>query len=266
MLATSANNGQLWIFGGEFASPTQSQFYHYRDLWVYHIAKKQWEKITAPNGPSARSGHRMVLIKKKIFLFGGFHDNLRDYKYFNDIYSFNIETYTWSKIEPSGMSPPVRSGCCMAPLADGRILIYGGYSKEKVKKDVDKGHVYTDAFILAPDSKCFCNFDSYRNWGCILENDTTGTKYKWVQTKIGGVHFAPRCSMSMACGPNNAAYAFGGVFDTERDDDEDISSNFFDDMHLLDLDKLLWRNVQLSSKKDKEKSSVKGIEAPEGIM
>lgn len=152
MVATSANKGQLWIFGGEFASPTQSQFYHYRDLWLYHINGKKWDKIVAPNGPSARSGHRMVFFKKQLFLFGGFHDNLRDYKYFNDIYTFNTETYTWSKLEPSGMAPAPRSGCGMVALPDGRIMIYGGYSKERIKKDVDEGHVFTDSFILTPDS------------------------------------------------------------------------------------------------------------------
>jgi hypothetical protein len=39
------NQGELWIFGGEFASPTQSQFYHYNDLWVFRFATKQWERI-----------------------------------------------------------------------------------------------------------------------------------------------------------------------------------------------------------------------------
>ena len=29
--------GQMWVFGGEFASPSQSQFYHYKDLWVFHV-------------------------------------------------------------------------------------------------------------------------------------------------------------------------------------------------------------------------------------
>lgn len=42
---TSANRGELWIFGGEYASPTQSQFYHYRDTWVYHLADNKWEKV-----------------------------------------------------------------------------------------------------------------------------------------------------------------------------------------------------------------------------
>ena len=37
--------GQLWIFGGEFSSHTQLQFYHYKDLWVFHLKEKRWEQI-----------------------------------------------------------------------------------------------------------------------------------------------------------------------------------------------------------------------------
>lgn len=163
MVGISASKGQLWLFGGEFASPTQSQFYHFKDLWVFHIATKKWEKINAPGGPSARSGHRMVHMKKQLFVFGGFHDNLRDYKYFNDVYCFNLETYSWVKIETAGIPPAPRSGCVMIPLNNGKIVIYGGYSKERIKKDVDKGHVYNDMFLLSPDSKyiiCY-NFLNY---------------------------------------------------------------------------------------------------------
>jgi hypothetical protein len=40
----------------------------------------------------------------------------------------------------------------MVALPDGRILITGGYSKNKVKKDVDKGIIHSDAFLLFPDS------------------------------------------------------------------------------------------------------------------
>lgn len=45
----------------------------------------------------------MINIKKNLYVFGGFHDNLRDYKYFNDIYCFNMATYTWSKLDTSGI-------------------------------------------------------------------------------------------------------------------------------------------------------------------
>ena len=44
----------------------------------------------------------MVVSKKQLIVFGGFHDNGRDYKYFNDVYSFNMEDRSWKKIEPSG--------------------------------------------------------------------------------------------------------------------------------------------------------------------
>ena len=122
--------GQMWLFGGEFASPTQSQFYHYKDLWVLYFNSNKWEKIrycflpyftvlktteledcvcvsssgtalpaekrsveygvnasnahrqvlcflrcSVAGGPSARSGHRMVVAKKQIIVFGGFHDS-----------------------------------------------------------------------------------------------------------------------------------------------------------------------------------------------
>ena len=44
-VALGQAGGQLWIFGGEFASPSQSQFYHYKDLWVFHLKEKKWDKI-----------------------------------------------------------------------------------------------------------------------------------------------------------------------------------------------------------------------------
>lgn len=95
----------------------------------------------------------MVYSKKQLFVFGGFHDNLRDYKYFNDVYMFNTENYQWIKLDISGNGPAPRSACNMVALNDGKILIYGGYSKERIKKDLDKGHVYNDMFLLVPDSK-----------------------------------------------------------------------------------------------------------------
>lgn len=215
------------------------------------MATKHWEKITAPNGPSARSGHRMVYLKKQLIVFGGFHDNLRDYKYFNDVYSFDTESYKWVKLEPSGTPPAPRSGCCMVPLVDGKVLIYGGYSKERIKKDVDKGQVYTDSFLLTPDSMNCITIKSkiIFNWR-FTENDTTGTKWKWVQTKIGGFHFPPRCSMPITLSPNNTAYCFGGVFDEEED--EDLCGNFFNDCYSLDLEKLTWRSVNVNAKKESE--------------
>ena len=35
----------------------------------------------------------------------------------------------------------------------GKLVIFGGYSKSKVKKDLEKGVVHADMFFLAPQEK-----------------------------------------------------------------------------------------------------------------
>ncbi|XP_033328312.2 kelch domain-containing protein 4 [Megalopta genalis] len=232
MVAIPTNRGELWVFGGEFSSPSESQFYHYKDLWVYRIEDKKWEKIQAVGGPSARSGHRMVHVKRQLIVFGGFHDNLRDYKYFNDVYSFHLETYTWQKIELTGNPPLPRSGCIVLPTPENKLLVYGGYSKDRIKKDVDKGHIHDDMFLMTPE-----------------RNDQTGLKWKWMSVKQGGVRPSPRCSASAVLVQSSLAYMFGGVFD-EEDNEEELHGRFYNDLMALDLEKLQWHTVTLTGKKD----------------
>ncbi|KAK3757981.1 hypothetical protein RRG08_058293 [Elysia crispata] len=234
--------GQMWVFGGEFSSHSQNQFYHYKDLWLLHLRDKQWEQVKSPGGPSARSGHRMAALKKQLFVFGGFHDNARDFKYFNDVYSFDLETYTWSALSPSGTGPVPRSGCVLLPVQEtARIIVYGGYSKEKVKRDVDKGTMHTDMFALVQEKK---------------REDTaeSTTKWKWQPVKQSGARPTPRSGMSgTVVAPGNKALLFGGVFDQE-DDDEDLEGNFFNEFWSLDLNKGKWFPVDLKNKKvDKKK-------------
>ncbi|XP_076248349.1 kelch domain-containing protein 4 [Calliopsis andreniformis] len=231
-IATSTNKGELWVFGGEFSSPSESQFYHYKDLWVYRIGEKKWEKILSPGAPTARSGHRMAHIKRQLIVFGGFHDNLRDYKYYNDVHIFNLETYVWHKIEVTGTPPPPRSGCIILPTPENKLLVYGGYSKEKIKKDVDKGCIHSDMFLMTPD-----------------KNDQTGLKWKWVYVKQSGIKMSPRCSTSAVLVQPNLAYFFGGVFD-EEDNEEELHGTFYNDLMALDLEKFQWHAVTLSGKRD----------------
>lgn len=118
------------------------------------LRTRQWSKIAAPNGPSARSGHRMVAAKKRLFIFGGFHDNNQSYHYYNDVHVFSLESYEWLKIEISGtIAPAVRSGCCIAAAPDGKIFVWGGYARTSMKKDLDRGITHTDMFALDVDSK-----------------------------------------------------------------------------------------------------------------
>lgn len=51
-----------------------------------------------------------------------------------------------------GQAPSPRSGCQMFSMDDGRIVVYGGYYREKIKKDYDKGTILIDMYILTPES------------------------------------------------------------------------------------------------------------------
>lgn len=238
-VVVSQQGGQMWVFGGEFSSHSQAQFYHYKDLWVLHLRDRRWEQIKAPGGPSARSGHRMIAMKKQLFVFGGFHDNTRDYKYFNDVHSFNLETYTWTTVNPFGFGPCPRSGCVFVASDSGRAVVYGGYSKERLKKDVDKGTTHADMFVLALEKKREGAVEGDQRW-------------KWQTVKQSGNRPSPRSGMTGVSGPNNKAYLYGGVFD-EEDEDEFLEGVFFNELWMLDLEKTKWFSVQLSKQQAGEK-------------
>uniref|UniRef100_G1N686 Kelch domain containing 4 n=1 Tax=Meleagris gallopavo TaxID=9103 RepID=G1N686_MELGA len=234
--------GQLWVFGGEFASPSGEQFYHYKDLWVLHLASKTWEQIKAPGGPSGRSGHRMVACKRQLMVFGGFHESTRDYIYYNDVYAFNLDSFTWSKLAPSGIGPAPRSGCQMATTPEGSIVIYGGYSKQRVKKDVDKGTLHTDMFLLKTE-------------GSGKEED----KWVWSRLNPSGVKPTPRSGFSVAIGPNNRSLLFGGVHDEEEE--ESIEGDFFNDIYFYDIGKNRWFPGQLKVSRSEKRKRRRGRRA-----
>lgn len=141
----------------------------------------------------------MITYKKYLVIFGGFHDNLRSCKYFNDTYTFNLETNQWTEIKFSSASdlPSPRSACQLTFCQKtNSILLYGGYSKEKLKKDEEKGVIHTDMFALTHETKK----DGKNEW-------------IWKKCKQTGAKPSNRCSFTMITSSDDSAYLFGGVFD-----------------------------------------------------
>lgn len=98
----------------------------------------------------------MTIYKKYLVVFGGFHDNLRDCRYFNDTYVFNLDTFQWQELKFSSTNelPSPRSACQLSVASkNNAVIVYGGYSKEKLKKDQERGIVHTDMFSLSLESK-----------------------------------------------------------------------------------------------------------------
>uniref|UniRef100_A0A7N0RII9 DUF4110 domain-containing protein n=1 Tax=Kalanchoe fedtschenkoi TaxID=63787 RepID=A0A7N0RII9_KALFE len=226
----------LYIFGGEFTSPNQERFHHYKDFWVLDLKTNQWEQLNLKGSPSPRSGHRMVLYKHKLIVFGGFYDTLREVRYYNDLYVFDLDQYKWQEIKPTPgcMWPSPRSGFQLFVYQD-EIFLYGGYSKE-VSSDKnnqsEKGIVHTDMWSLDP-----------RNW-------------EWNKVKKSGMPPSARAGFSM-CLHKKRALLFGGVVDLEMEDDVMVSL-FLSELYGFQIDTRRWYPLELrkeKSTKDKMKKS-----------
>ncbi|XP_030894777.1 kelch domain-containing protein 4 isoform X4 [Leptonychotes weddellii] len=196
-------------------------------------------------GPSGRSGHRMVAWKRQLILFGGFHESTRDYIYYNDVYAFNLDTFTWSRLSPSGAGPAPRSGCQMSITPQGSIVIYGGYSKQRVKKDVDRGTQHSDMFLLQP------------------EDGREAGRWAWTRINPAGAKPTPRSGFSVAVTPNHQTLLFGGVCDEEEE--ESLEGDFLNDLHFYDAARNRWFAGQLKGPKSEKKKRRRGQKAePEG--
>lgn len=121
------------------------------------------------------------------------------------------------------------------PTPDDKVILYGGYSKNKVKKNIDRGCIHDDMFLLTQADK----------------NDIT--KYKWISIKQTGIRMSPRCgaSATLIQPAANQALVFGGVYDdNDNDEEEDLCGTFYNDLFMLDLEQLHWRVVTLTGKRE----------------
>lgn len=216
----------VYIFGGEFTSPNQERFHHYKDFWMLDLKTNQWEQLNLKGCPGPRSGHRMVLYKHKIILFGGFYDTLREVRYYNDLFVFDLDQFKWQEIKPKpgAMWPTGRSGFQLFVYQDD-IFLYGGYSKEvsSDKNASEKGIVHSDMWSLDP-----------KTW-------------EWNKVKKSGMPPGPRAGFSM-CVHKRRALLFGGVVDIEVQGDA-IMSLFLNELYGFQLDTNRWYPLEL--RKDK---------------
>ncbi|XP_047177775.1 kelch domain-containing protein 4 [Vigna umbellata] len=225
----------IYIFGGEFTSPNQERFHHYKDFWMLDLKTNQWEQLNLKGCPSPRSGHRMILYKHKIILFGGFYDTLREVRYYNDLFVFDLDQFKWQEIKPKpgAMWPTARSGFQLFVYQDD-IFLYGGYSKEvsSDKNNSEKGIVHSDMWSLDP-----------KTW-------------EWNKVKKSGMPPGPRAGFSM-CVHKRRALLFGGVVDIEVEGDV-MMSLFLNEFYGFQLDTNRWYPLELrkeKSTKDKLKKS-----------
>nr|CCA25089.1 conserved hypothetical protein [Albugo laibachii Nc14] len=223
----------LYIFGGEFA--TTDQFHHYRDMWKINLKTNAWEQMDEKGGPSARSGHRMVLWRNYLVVFGGFYEAARETKWYNDLYLFNLVDFKWKKVTYSihKSVPTPRSGCQLAvhPSKD-IIFMYGGFAKVKEVGVKSQGKVFSDLWALQMSP-------------VLKKQDPT-----WEKLSKKGHAPSPRSGATLAV-HKQRFILFGGVHDEEQHR-HTIQSTFFNDLFVYDMDRRRWFEFQLRQKKAKD--------------
>lgn len=235
------SSGIALLHGGEFSSPKQSTFYHYNDTWILDTQSKEWTKIESKMGPSARSGHRITTWKNYFILFGGFRDLGSHTTYLDDTWIFDITTHKWRQLEfPKTLSiPDARSGHSFIPLAnpnDG-VLVYGGYCKIKAKKNLQKGKILTDYWVLKPTNAG--DVDSLR----------------WERRKRTGFQPSPRVGCSLAY-HKGRGIMFGGVYDYDETE-ESMESEYYNDLFSYNVESNRWYNLKLRKNKNSGDRNVK---------
>ncbi len=234
------HNDGIYIFGGEMA--TAEKYHHYKDLWRLDIKKNTWEECKSRGGspPAARSGHRAVVWRHYMVIFGGFQEELRaDTRWFNDVHIFDFQTNIWCELKYSKLArlPPARSACNMTVCAD-TLFIYGGYSKLKNANapgaNKSEGITHIDCWMLPLKQ--------------LIKSNKSGplsgaSPPSWERITRKGEYPSQRAGTSSVL-HKNKLLVFGGVLDSEGDQHK-MESVFYDDLFAFDMERRRWFAMRL---------------------
>jgi len=164
---------ELILYGGQ--GPTG----WYSDSWIFRLDTNEWiEHRTNGENPGKRSSFASVVLKGKLFLFGGleFHGSEG---YLGDLY--RLEGSTWTKLNSAGYPPERRAvASAIAIERDESFLIFGGYNYAGFTKDDVR------------------RYDVEKDW--------------WDEVYPSGI-IAPKRSAHISAFAADIMYVFGGIYD-----------------------------------------------------
>jgi N-acetylneuraminic acid mutarotase len=99
------------------------------ETWVYDIEANIWTEMDSSEGPFGILNAKMAydVESDRVIMFGGWDpENLAKGGEFNDTWTYDYNTNTWTKMEPE-ISPPGRYYHAMAYDAESdRVILWGG--------------------------------------------------------------------------------------------------------------------------------------------
>lgn len=129
--------GKVVLFGGGINRPAGCRLVRFcpgptdQQLWLFDPVARVWEDVTpadppADAWPAARYGARFAFDERSgdLILFGGVSITNRNPTFYEETWSLDVATATWTLLQPA-VSPPGRAFGGMAAV-DGRIMLFGG--------------------------------------------------------------------------------------------------------------------------------------------
>jgi len=110
--------GVMIVFGGSTSVSTLG------DTACYSFTSHAWGACHVSSNPGARSGHTAVVSAiHQMTIFGG-RDNTG--AALNDVWNFDLFTYTWQSVDPSGVAMNARYAHSAVATPFGTMILFGG--------------------------------------------------------------------------------------------------------------------------------------------
>jgi hypothetical protein len=118
-------------------------------LFIINILEERFENpLTTGTPPSPRENFAMLLIYKRLFIFGGFQEG----GVLNDLMSIDMISFIWTPVETQGPQPSPRQG--MASVRVGKKIYIASGCDFRVEK------CYTDTYVLDTQSLWWTKIDN----------------------------------------------------------------------------------------------------------
>lgn len=220
-IAIALNDDRLWIFGGHHSPNSRLN-----DVWILDPNRDEWwcpdwQKEVTPNnqacpsgGPCPRANSAATLYKHgdKVYLFGG-HGGLNYQRMsFNDLFSYDVNEHTWTKIETDSKPPEARGGHSMF-WVETKLYIYGGWNNE---------YQYENIYHFDVESG------------------------EWYEPEIGGTDIVPRWNHSaimVEAIPSWKYFIFGGETGDFMEGGPRAFGDYQNISRFLDIETMAWQSI-----------------------
>eukprot|EP00960_Hanusia_phi_P002780 82417-Hanusia_phi.AAC.1 len=277
-----ASRSHLYIFGGEFTSPSQMQFYHHKDMWRLDAVSRtmagdggekrdkiagklsvgrnhkqecpvttKWTSCDRRGGDKDSDGEERVTEwrEKEVNIGEHFSEGVMQVLWKNSMFVFGGFYDT---------------GHDVRYFNDAFLFDFGEMKWKKLGEDKRGDNVswpsprsacgigeFEDTiFVYGGYTKHGRSFSSSDDSHGIVHTDMWSLDPRavvWTKVRKGGIPPSPRCGFSTCVHKKRNLVVFGGVYDEYSK--HDLSSTFFNDIFVFRMDQRRWFPVTLRSKK-----------------